>query len=58
MSSTETTIPKQTESSKYTYRSNVTIMDSNGSYHPSLPSVGTGHYGHYPFDYYSSSDDD
>ena len=55
MSSTETTIPKQSNS---TVRENVTIMDSKGSYHPSLPDVGTGHYGHYPFDYYSSSEED
>ena len=58
MSSTETTIPKQSESSKSTYRNNVTIIDSTNSYHPSLPPASSGHYGHYPFDYYSSSEDD
>ena len=55
MSSTETTVPKQ---SNTTVRENVTIMNSKGSYHPSLPPAGNLHMGHYPFDYYSSSEED
>lgn len=55
MSSTETTIPKQSEAPR---ENKPVIYTSSGSYTVDLPVVGTGHYGHYPFDYYTSSSED
>ena len=55
MSSTETTVPKQTETNSTGYSR---VYTSSGTYELNLPSVGTGHYGHYPFDYYTSSSED